>query len=182
MTSNLFRRIATLGAAAVLTLAPRSAAAQDDASPVHMSVGFLGAAGIPGPVAALRFSAIGARAGFDIDWGVLADDGPPDNRFVAAQLRFLTERRTESGHRLAVLVGANSRTAVMRTEIRYPGGVIIVRETPASGLAGQLGVGFDWLGRRSRIGVDLVMGVNRAAGPRIFAKLFVAFGGKVQVE
>ena len=57
-----------------------------------------------------------------------------------------------------------------------------MRETPASGLAGQLGVGFDWLGRRSRIGLDLVTGVNRATGPRVFAKLFVVFGGKVQVE
>ena len=176
------RTLISLGACAVLVLTVRPAAGQDGASPVHMSIGFLGAAGIPGPVAALRFSAIGARAGFDIDWGVLADDGPPDNRFVAAQLRFLTERRTESGHRLAVLVGANSRTAVTRTEIRYPGGVIIVRETPASGLAGQFGVGFDWLGRRSRIGVDLVTGVNRAAGPRVFAKLFFAWGGIVQVE
>ena len=175
-------RLLILLASAILVLAPRPSAAQDGASPVHMSAGFLGAAGIPGPVAALRFSAIGARAGFDIDWGVLADDGPPDNRFVAAQLRMLTSRREESGHRLAVLVGANSRTAVTRTEIRYPGGVTIVRETPASGLAAQLGVGFDSLGRRSRIGVDLVTGVNRAAGPRIFAKLCVVFGGKVQVE
>ena len=147
-----------------------------------MSVGLLGAAGIPGPVAALRFSAIGARAGFDIDWGVLADDGPADNRFVAAQLRILTSRRTEGGHRVAVLIGGNQRDAVVRTEIRWPGGLRTVQETPASGIAGQFGVGFDWLGRRSRIGLDLVTGVSDSAGPRIFAKLFVVWGRTVQVE
>lgn len=182
MTSNLFRRIATLGAAALLTLAPRLAAAQDGPSPVHMSVGLLGGAGIPGPVASIRFSAIGARAGFDVDWGVLADNGPADNRFVAAQLRILTHRRTEGGHRVAVLVGGNQRDTVQRTEIRYPGGITIVRETPTSGIAGQFGVGFDWLRSRSRIGLDLVTGGSGSAGPRIFAKLFVVWGRTVQVE
>jgi hypothetical protein len=176
------RTLIALGACAVLVLTARPAAAQEGPAPVHMSVGLLGAAGIPGPVAALRFSAIGARAGFDIDWGVLADDGPADNRFVAAQLRILTRRRTEGGHRVAVLVGGNQRDTVQRTEIRYPGGITIVRETPMSGIAGQFGVGFDWLGSRSRIGLDLVTGGSGSAGPRIFAKLFVVWGRTLQVE
>jgi hypothetical protein len=167
--------------AATLLCAPAAAAAQEGPSPVHLSVGLLGAAGFPGPVAGFRFSGIGVRAGFDIDWGVL-DDGPDsDDRFFAAQLRFLTSRREREGSAVAVLVGANHRDVVIRTPVRWPGGSTTFLEEPTSGLAAQIGVGFDWLGRRSRAGVDLVMGVGEAE-PRFFAKVFVVWGGRVQVE
>ena len=166
--------------AVILILTPRSAAAQHDPSSVHISVGALGAAGIPGPLAAIRVSAIGSRVGVDVDWGTLAS-GPGDDRFVAAQLRVLTRPRTDTGVRMAWFIGANHRDTFVRTEVRWPGGVVTVQQTRTSGIAGQIGIGADWLGRRARMGVDLAGGGGESAGPRVFVKLFVTWGARVRL-
>ena len=152
MTSNLFRRIATLGAAAVLTLAPRFAAAQDGGS-VHLAVGVVGVGGFPGSFTAVRLSGTGSRIGFDLDAGLLDYGyGIPD-RLVAGQLRFLPRRRSDKGTAKSYLIGFSS--------------------LDTDGLTGQFGVGHDWLGRRWRVGFDMVM-----SGHGIFGKLFVGWGGR----
>jgi hypothetical protein len=165
-----------------------TASAQQNAapsSPAHVAIGGLAGAGIPGPVLAIRFGLVGSRFGFDFDWGVVNDAGRSaaglDDRFIAAQMRVLIGKRKENGAGLSFLAGMNHLDTATRTNIRWPDGTRTVQVTPVSGSAGQVGIGFEWLGNHSRVGLDLVTGAAGEAGPRLFAKLFVVWGSVVQI-
>ena len=150
MTSDLFRAMATFGATVMLVLTPQLAGAQED-GPAHAGIGGLGAIGLPGGMTALRVSAVGESAGFDIDFGLLSDGLGGRDGFASAQLRFMPFPRKADGSRKAFLIGLNS------------GGAL--------GPGRQIGMGTDWVHRRLRVGLDLVMGSHG-----IFGQLFFVWG------
>src|SRR5262245_14339431 len=90
MRTRHSRLLFALGTSSILMTTP---AAAQDAAPVHVAVGVLGAAGYPGSIAAVRLSGIGSRVGFDFDWGVITDAYEPTGRFMAGQLRLLPWRQ-----------------------------------------------------------------------------------------
>ena len=169
-------RSAIIVAVVASVVVATAAQAQDAAPPEHAGVGFSGATGIPGAVAAVRVSVPATpRLGFDIEAGRGLTAGDPYTA-VGGQMRWHWRGRSVAGGSMFGVFGAVVHGVTQRTEIRFPDRTFVQTERKTA-VAPQLGVGWDWQARHgTRLGVELTTGGSTAAGPRILAKLFAVWG------
>jgi hypothetical protein len=144
----------------------------------HFGIGGSGALGMPGAVAAARFSApLSKKAGFDFDIGrITASSAHGPRRTLAAQFRVHHRGRAEQGNSGYFIFGAMHMKEILRTEVRFPGETI-VRIEPVVGTSPQFGYGWDYQASPgTRLGFEVITGGSEKAGPRMFARLFVLWG------
>ena len=152
------------------------------ARPVErFAVGAVGAAGLPGNVAAVRVGGpVSHRLALDVTIGHVAArgrDGDGANGFaVGAQVRWLWHGRDAKGCSGYWLAGPQVLQSTNRTEVRWPNhtSTYIVDKSPFVSL--QVGYGWDVMMKNgARAGVEISTGAS-SQGPSPFINAFVVWG------